>query len=57
MHVLESLFNDIVGLEDCKLIWVGFEGFNLRLGEGRGKNTPYLKLVEIMQETWNLVHK
>ena len=37
------------------LIWVGFLG--VRFVVGWGKITPYLKLIKIMPEIWNLVGK
>ena len=40
-------------------IWVGFLGvcFEVEGGDGGGKITLCLKLIRIMLETWNLVHK
>ena len=40
------------------LIWVGFLGVCFEVGwRGGGKITPFLKLIRIMLETWNLARK
>ena len=39
------------------LIWVGFLGVCFEVGWRGGKITPFLKLIRIMLETWNLARK